>query len=154
MVSRDPVDRRARWQIRRADPRPVRVLLAEDDADLRMLIASELSAAGYQVAEAGTGRELLDQIGVALLSGDRSARPDVIVSDIRMPGFLGLGILAALRDERWHTGMIVMTAYSDRETRAKVAGIGAALFEKPFAVDELLRAVRYVNPAWRATRRP
>jgi DNA-binding response OmpR family regulator len=118
------------------------------------MIVQELSVAGYDVTEARSGSELLDEVGGALLSGERSARPDVIVSDIRMPGFFALDILAGLRDESWSTGMVVITGYPDDETRRRVAGLGAALFEKPFEVEDLLAAVRQVNPVWRGTRWP
>jgi CheY-like chemotaxis protein len=129
---------------------PPRVLVADDDGDLRRMIVQELCAVGYEVAEARTGVELLDHISEALLSGKRSAQPDVIVSDIRMPGIFGLGILEGLRDQNWRTGMVVMTAYPDGETRKQVAGLGAAaFFEKPFKIDDLLRAVRYVDPGRR-----
>jgi len=113
------------------------------------LIVHELRTAGYGVTEARTGVELLDKLGDALFSGVRTARPDVIVSDIRLPGFFGLQILERLREQEWQTGMIVMTAYADRETRARVAGLGAvAFFEKPFEVDDLLRAVCRLNLGW------
>lgn len=113
------------------------------------MIAHELGAAGYDVTEARTGAELLEHLHEALLLGQRSARPDVIVSDIRMPGFFGLDILAGLRDEKWSTGMIVMSAYADQATRARVAGLGAAFLEKPFTCDDLLEALRDICRARR-----
>lgn len=129
--------------------RPPRIIVADDDGDLRLLIVRALNKAGYDVAEASTGVELVDQISDALLSDERTARPDVIVSDIRMPGLFSLDILASLREAEWRTAMIVMTAYSDADTRKRVAELGATLFEKPFAVDDLLAAVRDAHHGWR-----
>jgi CheY-like chemotaxis protein len=119
-----------------------RIVLAEDDSDLRCLIASQLRALGYHVVEAGTGAELLDRLGDALLSSDHGTRPDLIISDIWMPGFTGLEVLAGLRDAQWHTAMVVMTAYADPTTRARLKELGAdAFFQKPFDIDDLLTVV-------------
>lgn len=133
--------------------RPPRLLLAEDDDDLRRLIAPQLRAIGYQVIEAHTGTQLLERLGDALLSNDRAARPDVIVSDIRMPGFTGLEILTGLRDAHWRSAMIVMTAYADPETRARVRELEPdAFFLKPFDIDDLLTAIINLDPRSRGGR--
>jgi CheY-like chemotaxis protein len=127
--------------------RPPRLVLAEDDADFRGLIAGQLRAVGYHVIEARTGAELLDRLGEALLSMDESTRPDVIVSDVRMPGFTGLEVLSGLRDAGWRTAMVVMSAYSDPGTRARVSELAPdAFFQKPFDIDDLLTAVVNLGP--------
>jgi len=139
-------DQVERWRQRDDAPRASRVLVVDDDVDLRSVLADELRAAGYAVIEARTGAEFLDHLADALFSGERAAQPDVIVSDIRLPGFFGLDILECLRHDRWRTGMIVMSAYADRETRERVARLGtSAFFEKPFEIDDLLAAVFDLN---------
>lgn len=122
--------------------RPLRILLAEDEEDIRQLVAIALRAQGYEVIEARTGAELLDELGESLLYDRPLSKPDVIISDIRMPGFTGLEILAGLRDAEWSTTFVLMTAFADAETRAEAIRLGAdAIFEKPFDIEELLTAV-------------
>jgi hypothetical protein len=66
------------------------VLIVEDDADSRLLIARTLSKAGYEIVCATNGLEALEYIA-------RNAPPDVIVSDYRMPTLDGQGLIEALR---------------------------------------------------------
>jgi DNA-binding response OmpR family regulator len=121
--------------------RPARVLVAEDDLDMRSGIACSLRHDGYEVVEAQDGGELLEEIGDELLSA-HAVRPDLIVSDICMPGNSGLEVLAGLRKAEWQTPVILITALADDETRAKAARLGAsAVFVKPFEIDDLRTAV-------------
>jgi len=134
-----------RWSPR-VSKRP-RVILAEDDADVRQLVAVALRGLGYEIIEARTGAELLDELGDGLLVGDLSARPDVIISDVRMPGLTGMEILAGLRQAEWSTPIILMTAYADLETREMAQRLGVdAFFQKPFDIDDLVTVVVNVTP--------
>jgi CheY-like chemotaxis protein len=118
------------------------VLIAEDEADVRQLVAVALRGLGYEITEACSGVELLDALGDALLHGDAASRPDVIISDIRMPGLNGLRVLAGLREAHWPTAIVLMTAYADLETREEARRLGAdAFFAKPFDLDDLTTAV-------------
>jgi CheY-like chemotaxis protein len=122
--------------------RAIRVLVAEDEADIRQLVVVALRCQGYDVIEARTGAELLDELGDSLIFGNRRKMPDIIISDIRMPGFTGLEILAGLRDAQWSTAVVLMTAFADPEIREEALRLGAqAFFEKPFDIDDLLTAV-------------
>jgi CheY-like chemotaxis protein len=124
------------------------VIVAEDDPDLLHLVGAALRGIGYQPVEVRSGAELLDQIGDALITGDPSKRPDMIVSDIRMPGLTGVGILAGIRQQKWNTTVILMTAYADRETREEAYRLGANGFlAKPFEVDDLLALVVNAMPS-------
>jgi CheY-like chemotaxis protein len=143
--------RHGRWRHQRSYPfgaQPPRVIVAEDDPDVRRLVAVALRGHGYDIVEARTGAELLDELGQCLLDGDGAARPDVIISDIRMPGFTGLEIVAGLRHAEWSTVLVLMTAFADREVRDEAQRIGVdALFEKPFDIDDLVTAVVNMAPA-------
>ncbi len=72
-----------------------RVLLAEDDRELRRLLATELRKEGYVVEEAGSGFELLELLSDVAL---RDEAFDLIVTDIRMPGLTGLSVVEGLRN--------------------------------------------------------
>jgi len=125
-----------------AGARRPRVIVAEDEADVRRMICVALRGRGFDIIEARSGAELLDQLGDALLDGDTSAQPEVIVSDIRMPGLTGMEILAGLRQAEWPTAIVLMTAYADRALREEARSLGVdAFFEKPFEIDDLVAAV-------------
>ncbi len=68
---------------------PPRVILAEDEDDVRKMVAAALRGLGYEIIEASSGAQLLDELGDSLLDGDLASRPDIIISDIRMPGSPG-----------------------------------------------------------------
>jgi len=127
--------------------RAPRVIVAEDETDVRKLVAVALRGLGYEIIEARSGKELLDQLGDCLLNGDKAGRPDIIISDIRMPGLTGMEILAGLRQAEWRTGIVLMTAYADPEVREEARRLGAdAFFAKPFDIDDLMTVVVNMTP--------
>lgn len=126
--------------------RPFRVLLAEDDAQMRCLVAEALRADGLEVVELSDGGRLLVDIAARLKTGRGDASIDLIVSDIRMPICTGLQILGALRDAHWHTPVILMTAFGDEATRKHAESLRAVLFDKPFDLDDLRTAVANMLP--------
>ena len=126
-----------------------RVLVAEDDAALRRMIATVLRADGYEVIEAGDGLELLGHIE-SILAGER-ARSDefVILADVNMPGLTGMDVLAILRCTFAATAVILMTAFGDREVYAEARELGAAaVLDKPFNLDALRAIVVEAGPPW------
>ncbi len=134
-------------------PRPRRVLVADDDDDLRAVVAVALRRDGHEVIEARSGHELLERVVPSILRGDAGRPPDIIVSDIQMPGIDGLSVLAGLRDTGWATPIVFMSGYVTDAVRARAAALGAAaLMRKPFDVDELRAAVASLvtKSNWRA----
>jgi DNA-binding response OmpR family regulator len=118
------------------------ILLAEDDAAFRTLIAEELRAEGYGVVEARNGGEMLDYIGRSLSEGD-CQRPDLIVADVRMPGLSGFDVILGLKVARYEAPVIFITAFGSSELHEHAADLGAvAIFDKPFDIEALLRVVR------------
>jgi CheY-like chemotaxis protein len=129
-------------------PSPPRVLLAEDNTAMRALIAAVLRKDGYEVVEAKDGVELLQEIEAAIAAGGRR-NPSIamIISDIRMPGLTGLDMLAVLRCAYWSTPVILITAFGDEKTHAEAHELGVtAIFDKPFDLDDLRRAVQRAIP--------
>jgi DNA-binding response OmpR family regulator len=116
-----------------------RVLVADDDDDMRALVASALRLDGYVVIEARDGAEVL-----RVISRPESV-PDVIVTDIRMPGRSGLTLLAGLRVEGWMTPIVVMSAFVTDQVRTVANQFGAdAVLGKPFDIDDLRTVVMNV----------
>jgi DNA-binding response OmpR family regulator len=125
-----------------AATRRARVLVAEDDPEMRRLVADALRKDGYETVEEPDGGRLLVRIA-AIYSFESTSDPfDLIVSDVRMPVCSGLDILKGLRDAHWHTPFILMTAFGDDETRARASKLGACLFDKPFTMQSLRAKAR------------
>ena len=127
------------------EPRP-RILVADDDPEMREMLAEELRASGYEVLLAKDGgqlREMLHGKGIKRIDPE----PDLIVSDIRMPGKSGLEVLEALRTSNWAMPVVLITAFGTPETHAEAKRLGAnVILDKPFDLDDLVAAVRRVVP--------
>ena len=140
--------------VRRAPPpderpqqtnRTLRNLLAEDDREMRALLSSGLREAGYFVDEAENGMDLLAKLARSLLGLPDGGPIDIVVTDIRMPGFSGLEVLAALRNTDHSVPVILITAFGDEQTHELAGRLGAnAILDKPFDVGELRSVVSSV----------
>ena len=121
-----------------------RVLIVEDDADMRNMLADALREEGYFVDVFPDGIHLLNTYWPEDSDLSRIAKWDVIISDVRMPGLNGMTVLAGLRRSgRRLPPTIIITAFGDEETHAEARRIGvAAVFDKPFEVDDLIDKVR------------
>jgi DNA-binding response OmpR family regulator len=103
-----------------------------------------LATDGYVVIEACDGQALLLAIE-NLRAG--SVRPVMIVSDVRMPGYSGLDLLAILRCASWTLPVVLITAFGDEDTHAEALELGAvAVLDKPFDLDHLRAVVRAAAP--------
>jgi CheY-like chemotaxis protein len=123
-----------------APPRQLRVLVADDDDEMRAVVTAALHADGCATVEARDGREVLDLLKNALDAVN--LRPDVIVTDIKMPGLSGLGVLATLWRTRWELPVVLMTVVTDESMHAAARRLGAVgILHKPFDPDDLLTAV-------------
>ncbi len=122
------------------------VLVADDDDDMRALVIATLEANGCSTLEARDGKELLDRLGQAL--DDPALRPDVVVSDVKMPHLSGLGVLGALMHARWRLPVVLMTVVSDESIHSVARRLGAVgVLHKPFDPDDLMTAVRNAKAA-------
>lgn len=122
------------------------VLLAEDDDLFRSLVASILRRDGYVVIEAKDGVRLAYLVQAMMFSG-RDPRPELIISDIRMPGLSGLGVVESLRELDWYTPVILMTGFGTPETESMARSLGAAaVLSKPFELEVLRRRVHELAP--------
>lgn len=114
---------------------------------MRSLITTALRADGFDVLEACDGRELYEILMAMSPPGPRLAPPDVIVSDVRMPGPSGLDGLALLRQTSWSVPVIVITGFGDLATHDEARRLGAAVvLDKPFDLDVLRTAVLALVP--------
>ena len=120
----------------RPNDMPRRVLVIEDTPDVRRAVRRSLQATGVIVDEAGSGEEGLARI--------RAKRPDVILTDVCMPGMDGFAVLEAVRrDPRTATvPVVLMTARDDRASVRRGMVLGADDYlTKPFTAVEIREAV-------------
>lgn len=114
----------------------LRVLVAEDQPDVRVLIQRVLERAGHQVLLAVDGTEALamaDRHGAAL---------DVVITDYDMPGLRGDQLALTLRERQRQLPIVLMSGFaSEGWPRELVDAAHTALLEKPFSPDSLLRAI-------------
>ncbi|MFH1016894.1 MAG: response regulator [Pseudomonadota bacterium] len=125
--------------------RPTRVLVAEDDDEMRKLITSSLRKDGYEVWEARNGMEFLSYLSAfdtTISHYTRKEPPDLIVTDVRMPGLSGLEVLEGLRQMNWAVPVVLITAFGDEATHAEAERLGVvAIFDKPFDLYEFRGAI-------------
>jgi CheY-like chemotaxis protein len=105
----------------------MRVLIADDDPDLRDLIASAITSLGADVVCAASGGELQDLLAAGGLF-------DVVVTDVTMPVHTGIEVMQWARTVGIVCPIVIMTSLRDAQTLAQVAALGAhvALLHKPF----------------------
>jgi EAL domain-containing protein (putative c-di-GMP-specific phosphodiesterase class I) len=112
-----------------------RVLIADDDADIRILLAQLLTDAGFEVDAASDGKDALTRI--------QDERYDVVVTDIAMPELGGLDLLRAVREHDLDVPVILLTGKPGLDSAVKAIEYGAfRYFVKPFDLDEFVASVR------------
>ncbi|TJY59868.1 nitrogen regulation protein NR(I) [Sinimarinibacterium sp. CAU 1509] len=119
----------------------LKVWIVDDDESIRWVLEKSLAREGMQVSSFPGAAELLDAIG-DIDPGSKDA-PDVLISDIRMPGVDGLTLMGRVRSNWPDLPVIIMTAHSDLD--AAVAAYKGGAFEylpKPFDVDGVAELVR------------
>jgi len=112
-----------------------RVLVVDDDPQLREALTRALQLDDYQVSTANNGAQALEAIS--------QSRPDVVVLDVMMPYVGGLDVCRTLRERRDRLPILVLTARD--EVGDRVAGLDAGADDyltKPFALDELRARLR------------
>ena len=124
-----------------------RVLVAEDDPEMRRLVAEALRSDRHDVVEASDGGQLLVRIAEEFHRHASLREIDVIVADVRMPVCTGLELAETLAEDGWKIPCILISAFGDDETRARADRIGAVLIAKPLALGELRATVNRLAPA-------
>ena len=106
----------------------------EDEFLIRMMLADDLRDAGYQVIEASNADEALEVL--------RGLTPDVIISDVNMPGSVdGMGLLAAVRKTSPDLPVIITSA--DAQPDLAIAAGANQFVAKPFKLGEIVEAIRH-----------
>ena len=112
-----------------------RVLIVDDEENIRFLLGSALRHAGFEAELAATGREAIEAV--------RRSRPDVILLDVMLPDLDGFEVCRRLRSENDHTPIVFLTAQdaTDQKVRGLTLG-GDDYVTKPFSLEEVIARVR------------
>ena len=113
-----------------------KVLVVDDQPEIRRLWQVNLAARSYDVVVAADGRECLDKV--------EAERPDIILLDLSMPVLSGWAVLEALKGNAAvkNTAVIVLTGWADEEVHRQARQMGATgALVKPFGIDELLASM-------------
>lgn len=111
-----------------------RILVVDDEPQIRRIMRTTLTGAGYEVDDAKTGEEAMEKL--------RDYHPDLVLLDMNMPG---MGGLAACREIRASTGVgiIMLTVRNTEADKVRALDAGADDFvNKPFSTPELLARIR------------
>ena len=113
---------------------PIRVVLAEDEAIIRLDLRETLEEEGYVVVgETGRGDEAVELV--------RRCEPDIVILDIKMPGLDGLAVARELTRDRL-CAVLILSAFSQRDLIVEARDAGAlAYLVKPFQRSELVPAI-------------
>lgn len=111
-----------------------RILVVDDEPQIRRIMRTTLTGAGYEVDDAKTGEEGLEKL--------RAFRPDLVVLDINMPGIGGIATCRAIRHDS-NVAIIMLTVRNTEKDKVEALDAGADDFvSKPFSTPELLARIR------------
>jgi DNA-binding response OmpR family regulator len=117
--------------------RAARILIVEDDPAVRMSLRLACQKEGFEVAEAGSGPEALDEVG--------RQRPDLILLDLMLPGPSGFDVCRAIHQRDTSLPVIILTARGDEVDKVVGLELGADDYiTKPFSPRELIARIRAV----------
>lgn len=113
-----------------------RILVVDDEPQIRRIMRTTLTSAGYEVDDAKTGEEALIKV--------RDYRPDLVLLDINMPGIGGLAACRAIRADP-NVAIVMLTVHNTEAAKVEALDAGADDFvTKPFSTPELLARIRAV----------
>lgn len=114
----------------------IRLLVAEDDADMRDFLVDVLEDAGYETVGAIDGIKAIERVSTG------REHIDLVITDVRMPGATGAELLAAVREHRTEAPVIVITAFGSVHHAVEMVKAGAYHYlTKPFEASDLLASV-------------
>jgi len=114
---------------------PKRLLIVDDEENMRHMLSSLLTKSGYRVDTASDGADALEMVDQILY--------DFILCDLKMPNMNGMEFFETARDKLWATTVIMMSAYGSLDTAVEAMKKGAYDFiSKPFKPDEVLLTLK------------
>lgn len=124
---------------------PIRLLIADDDQRTTMVLRDSLPAFGFDIV--GKARNGVE-------AGDQAARlhPEVVLMDLRMPDVDGIEATVMIKAQEPRTQVVILTAFSERDTKWAAEFMGAAsLLEKNAPLEELVDTLRAAALVYRTS---
>lgn len=129
------------------DPRKPRILVADDEPNIRLLVDQALGVEGYEVVTAVDGEHALKKFSDGVF--------DLVLLDLKMPGLDGMEALRRVKKRKPGQPVIVMTAFATVETAASAMRLGAVDYlQKPFTPEEIRAIVKSVLTRSRLVAKP
>ena len=112
-----------------------RILIVDDDKDLRFNLSCILKEEGHEVIAAADGKQALKALALSA--------PDLVLLDVRLPGMDGVELLEEMKKIEKNLPIIMLTAYSDVKSAVKAMKLGAFDYiTKPFDNEELILSIK------------
>lgn len=119
------------------------VLVVDDSVSMRQMVSFTLTGAGYEVVEAGDGKEAVEKL-------NGGAKPNLVITDLNMPNMDGISLIKAVRGMAAHkfTPILMLTTESSEDKKKEGQSAGATGWVvKPFNPDQMLATIKKVMPA-------
>ncbi len=119
------------------------VLVVDDSVSMRQMVSFTLTGAGFEVVEAGDGKEAVDKL-------NGGAKPNLVITDLNMPNMDGISLIKAIRGMAAHkfTPVLMLTTESADDKKKEGQSAGATgWIVKPFNPDQMLATIKKVLPA-------
>jgi len=119
------------------------ILVVDDSVSMRQMVSFTLTGAGYEVVEAGDGKEAVDKL-------NGGAKPNLVITDLNMPNMDGIQLIKAIRGMAPHkfTPILMLTTESSDAKKKEGQGAGATGWVvKPFNPEQMLATIKKVMPA-------
>jgi len=118
------------------------ILVVDDSVSMRQMVSFTLTGAGYEVVEAGDGKEAVDKL-------NGGAKPNLVITDLNMPNMDGIQLIKAIRGMAPHkfTPILMLTTESSDAKKKEGQGAGATGWVvKPFNPEQMLATIKKVMP--------
>jgi len=118
------------------------VLVVDDSVSMRQMVSFTLTGAGYEVVEAGDGKEAVDKL-------NGGAKPNLVITDLNMPNMDGISLIKAIRGMGAHkfTPILMLTTESSDTKKKEGQSAGATGWVvKPFNPEQMLATIKKVMP--------
>ncbi len=118
------------------------VLVVDDSVSMRQMVSFTLTGAGYEVVEAGDGKEAVDKL-------NGGAKPSLVITDLNMPNMDGIALIKAVRGMPSHkfTPILMLTTESSDDKKKEGQSAGATGWVvKPFNPEQMLATIKKVLP--------
>ena len=113
---------------------PIELLLVDDNAEFVQTLSERLRLREMNAATANSGEDALHRL--------ESQKPDVMITDLKMPGIDGIELLRRVKKKHPDIAVIILTGHGAKRDAALARGLGAfAYLEKPVNIDKLVAAI-------------